>query len=285
MLCLMTVDMICLMLAGIPVVLLWFTGDPFERGFYCDDETIRYPYKKNTVPRWLLYFVCIFLPSIICCLVETSRLKRNETFTWTKFARELYSVLGTFVFFSFIVQVLTETCKYTIGRLRPHFLDVCNPNITFTDLDCGTSFNPRYVTDYTCMGQEGLEEAEIKDRVRGARLSFPSGHSSISVYCMWFCIVYLQGRMGSKDFRLVKPLIQVGCALFAVFTCLTRISDYMHHPGDVIGGAVIGFLIARLAHGFYVTRQETPVTSATSTNSLLAVSTSRLYSQEDLTAP
>jgi hypothetical protein len=27
---------------------------PFDRGFYCTDETIRFPYKEDTVPLWVI---------------------------------------------------------------------------------------------------------------------------------------------------------------------------------------------------------------------------------------
>ena len=100
-------------------------------------------------------------------------------------------------------------------------------------------------------------------------------------------------------------IFQVGCVLFAFFTCLTRVSDYKHHPEvataiiiltpqksfnknhfqDVVGGALLGGGLAFLAWSFLLARQTGPVTSATSTTSLLAVSTSRLYSREDLTVP
>ena len=59
----------------------------------------------------------------------------------------------------------------------------------------------------------------------------------------------------TRNFRLVRPLMQTGCALFAVFTSLTRVSDYKHHAGDVISGAVLGLAISSLtvtvvyAHG------------------------------------
>ena len=52
--------------------------------------------------------------------------------------------------------------------------------------------------------------------------------------------------MVARNFRLVRPLMQTGCALFAVFTSLTRISDYKHHAGDVVSGAVLGLAISSL---------------------------------------
>ena len=35
----------------------------------------------------------------------------------------------------------------------------------------------------------------------------------------------------SSDFDpFINPILKVGCVLFAFFTCLTRVSDYKHHP-------------------------------------------------------
>ena len=105
------------------------------------------------------------------------------------------------------------------------------------------------------------------------RLSFVSGHASLSAYSMWFCIVYLQQRMDTRNFRLVKPLIQVCCGLFAVFTSLTRVSDYKHHPEDVVCGALLGFIISSLTIQFLVRRKNPKQTRATSVTSLLPVTT------------
>ena len=156
---------------------------------------------------------------------------------------------------------------------------------------------------------------------------------------MTYTVLYLQRGMGSKDFRLVKPLIQVLNNLngqnhfgniwgwerlfyrLAAFylpslhvsqecqtTSITQrwpllfppsfLIDRVHkgnvnisypenkpHFKDVVGGALLGGGLAYLSHSFLLARQSGPVTSATSTTSLLAVSTSRLYSREDLSVP
>ena len=49
----------------------------------------------------------------------------------------------------------------------------------------------------------------MQRRLHDARLSFVSGHASLSTYSMTYTVLYLQRGMGSRDFRLVKPLIQV----------------------------------------------------------------------------
>lgn len=45
---------------------------------------------------------------------------------------------------------LVTIAKFTVGRLRPHFFDVCRPK--FEALDCGTDTHPKFITDYECKG-------------------------------------------------------------------------------------------------------------------------------------
>ena len=172
------------------------------------------------------------------------------------------------------------------GRLRPHFISVCQPDLEFSESVCGTVEDPRYITHFNCTGSDS-------SALHDMRLSFVSGHASLSSYSMWFCILYLHQRMVSRNFRLVKPLIQVGCALFAVFTSLSRVSDYKHHPEDVVFGALLGFIVSSLTVSvsavftilddcdsyyflifqFLLKKKELKSTRATSVTSLLNVTT------------
>ena len=47
---------------------------------------------------------------------------------------------------------------------RPHFLDVCQPDITFDVEHCGSQDSPLYVTEYACKGNLMFDEAEREDR-------------------------------------------------------------------------------------------------------------------------
>jgi len=280
--CVMTVDLVCILLVAIPCLLLNLVGEPYMRGFFCSDSTLRHPYMDSTVPTWALIMVSYILPGTIFCLVETSVLKHSDTFTSVRLCRDLYNTMGVFVFGSMVNQLLTDTTKYTIGRLRPHFIEVCNLNLTLAEVACGTMDQPMYVTEYSCQGQidSSLSQAEVQERLHDVRLSFVSGHASLSAYSMWFSILYLQRRMGTRNFRLVKPLIQVGCALFAFFTCLSRVSDYKHHAEDVLCGALLGLAISTVTIKFLTSKQEMLATRATSTTSLINVSTSRMYTED-----
>jgi phosphatidate phosphatase len=51
-------------IVGIPTLLLFLMGKPYERGFNCDDESIRYPYKDNTISSGLNYAYSTTIPII-----------------------------------------------------------------------------------------------------------------------------------------------------------------------------------------------------------------------------
>lgn len=130
----------------------------------------------------------------------------------------VYKAVGCFVFGAALSQSLTDIAKYTIGRLRPHFLSVCKPHWSLVDCSSG------YIQNFTCTGDphvtnEGrrvkrtsfsdvlmqyhfvlssaLFDLEYKimqftnNDVQSStyRLSFYSGHSSFSMYCMLFLAV------------------------------------------------------------------------------------------------
>jgi len=278
--CVVFVDLVGIVLVGVPCLLLIFIGEPYNRGFFCGDESIRHPYKESTVPVSALILISYGLPLIIFCLVETSRLKHNGLFSSSRLIVQLYNVARIFLFGAFVNQLFTDTTKYTIGRLRPHFIQVCNPNISRED--CGEVDRPNYVTKFICKGQEEIGNYENAKRLHDSRLSFVSGHASLSVFSMGFSIVYLQQQMVGRDFRLLKPLIQVGCVLFALFTSLSRISDYKHHAGDVAGGALLGLTMAAISYRLMIFKSGVRNNTATSTTSLMTVSTSRMYTENSL---
>jgi len=273
MVCVATVDFICIAIVAVPCLLLNLVGEPYMRGFFCDDESIRHPYLDSSVPTWALILISYSLPAIIIALVETAFLKHSESFTGPRLAREMYNTFGLFMFGSMVNQLLTDTSKFTIGRLRPHFMEVCNPDINLTEAVCGPPDAPVFVTNFTCLGQTGISDSERSMRMHDMRLSWVSGHASLSAYSMWFCIVFLHQRMSTRNFRLVRPLIQVGCALFAVFTSLTRVSDYKHHAEDVASGALLGLIVASLTVTFLLKNKDGKRTRATSVTSLLNVTT------------
>ena len=104
--------------------------------------------------------------------------------------------------------MVSGLCKVTAGRLRPHFLSVCQPTIQH-NATCGSWDRPEYVTNFTCLGNPSLfpSPEEMESRVRETRLSFLSGHASLSWYGAVFSAGYL--RLGTSKERSLTTLPSV----------------------------------------------------------------------------
>ncbi|XP_072228539.1 phospholipid phosphatase 1 isoform X1 [Leuresthes tenuis] len=229
-------DIACLILAGLPFAILNLLHRPFRRGFFCNDDTIKFPLKEETISYQLLGGVMIPFTVLImvigeCLLVYLNRLKSKSSFG--SYVACVYKAIGTFLFGAAMSQSLTDIAKYSIGRLRPHFLDVCKPN--WDSINCSSG---AYIEDFTCSGNPTM--------VNEGRLSFYSGHSSFSMYCMLFLALYLQARLQVKWARLLRPTIQFFLIAASVYTGLSRVSDYKHHWSDVLMGLLQGALMALL---------------------------------------
>ena len=80
-----------------------------------------------------------------------------------------------------------------------------------------------------------------EDLMKEARLSFVSGHSSISFYRAMFLIIFMKEYINKK---LWRTMLQFTHIILAHWISITRINDYMHHPEDVIMGSIIGIACA-----------------------------------------
>ncbi|KAM8960858.1 phospholipid phosphatase 1 [Pelodytes ibericus] len=224
-------------LAGLPLIVLKLvTKIPYQRGFFCNDDSIKYPFHDSTVTSTVLYTVGFTLPICSIILVEVlsvyyNRLESNA-FVRNHYVATIYKAIGTFIFGAAVSQSLTDIAKYTIGRLRPHFLDVCKVN--WTKIDCSAG----YIENFVCEGD--LVKANE------ARLSFYSGHSSFSMYCMLFLALYLQSRMKGNWARLIRPTVQFALIAASIYVGLSRVSDYKHHWSDVLTGLIQGAIVAVL---------------------------------------
>ncbi|KAK3102663.1 hypothetical protein FSP39_012983 [Pinctada imbricata] len=244
--------------AALPLLLFKAVVTPFHRGFYCDDVTIQYPFKESTVSSAVLYGVGFSLNIVVILIVEfiltqnniqwcipgrgnpgknedndNNPMLENRTkhyiFRW--FAAS-FQVLLPFMFGAVMEHVTTDIAKYAVGRLRPHFLDVCKPDKSKYNCSHG------YIQQDVCTGDPAL--------IREARLSFPSGHASFSTYTMMFLMLYIQARLRWRTIKLLRPALQLIVFYLAYYTCLSRISDYKHHWSDVLAGSVIGVVSAIL---------------------------------------
>lgn len=249
---LVVLDIACLILVALPFAILTPQHNPFKRGFFCNDESIRYPIKDDTISYQLLGGVMIPFALIIitcgeCLSVYMNRVPTNSSIS-NPYVAYIYKGVGSYLFGAAASQSLTDIAKYSIGRLRPHFLAVCQP--VWDRINCKAG---GYIETFTCTGD--------KDMVDEARVSFYSGHSSFSMYCMLFLVLYIQARLKAEWARLVRPTIQFFLIATSVYVGLSRVSDYKHHWSDVFAGILQGAIVAVLTVFFVSDFFKRPVES------------------------
>lgn len=257
-----------------------------KSGFKCDDYSISLPYRDSTVTNWMLILICTLLPLLVICGTELARkyysairhrnkyvykikMLKNSMINIPEILGNIYINLGSYLFGLLVVQFLTNLGKYTIGRLRPHYIDVCKPMFTTTNLtriDCKIKEYFTYEVDYICTNVN-------TQRFHDAHLSFPSGHASTSVYTMIFLIFYLKYTWNCRRMGLFTPFMQIVFFSVAFFTCLSRVVDHKHHFTDVLAGTVLGLVFAILVFIFLTdflkrkTFSTTPISSQDITTS------------------
>ncbi|XP_054738814.1 putative phosphatidate phosphatase [Anastrepha obliqua] len=248
-------DLIILACVALPVLAFQLWGVSYKRGFFCDDKTLKHPYKRSTVSNWMLFVMCFIVPISIITAVEffVSHYNRshglvNKTFERYYIGRleiadwivECYKKIGLLIFGSGVGQLTMDIAKYTIGRLRPHFSTVCQP-VLADGSTCNDAFNAgRYVQEFSCAGNA------TPRMLKQMHLSFPSSHACFACFTMIYMTIYLENRMTWRRCKMLRHFIQFLLLMFAWYTGLTRVSDYQHHPTDVFAGSAIGALYAIL---------------------------------------
>ncbi|XP_071944049.1 phospholipid phosphatase 1-like [Antedon mediterranea] len=239
----------------------------FIQGFYCNDESISYPYIPSTVPIGVVYGVGIIMNCLIVLVAEiiTYNKRKQQGIQYLQpdtvnrccsipVHPVLYEVTKYWIHFAFglfLTMVTFDVTKNIVGRLRPNFLDVCQAN--FTLVDCKNGSIQAYIEEDVCTGP--IEE------VLASRRSFPSGHSALAVYFMLYTTLYLESRWSWNGSYLLKPFTQLGLLYLAFYVCVSRMLDNKHHLGDVFVGALIGIVYAvfvafRLSNLFYYRRHQ-----------------------------
>ncbi|XP_054737497.1 putative phosphatidate phosphatase isoform X1 [Anastrepha obliqua] len=247
-------DVFILLCVGLPILCFYIWGSAYQRGFFCDDESLKHPFKESTVRNWMLYIIGLVLPVGVIFAVEIVKSEHIKSsmddsiptrryifmdYEIPPWLVECYKSIGVFGFGAAICQLTTDIAKYSIGRLRPHFFAVCQP-ILFDGTTCDDPINVgKYIENFTCKGDDSTRRM-----LKEVRLSFPSGHSSFTFFTMVYTALYLQSRMNWHGSKLLRHFLQFLFIMIAWYTALSRVSDYKHHWSDVLAGSTIGALTA-----------------------------------------
>ncbi|XP_039759385.1 phospholipid phosphatase 2-like isoform X1 [Pararge aegeria] len=230
------IDLPILLLVAAVCILLEVGAIPSRRsGFRCNDPDLSFPHTGDTMSISLIAAITVIVPYIIIWAIETIlhrddeySIKKNKLLCSAKTAGFIYR---DYIYGAVVNLTVLEILKCVVGSPRPTFFDLCEPDKA---RNCNGS---EYVHSYTCTSTRFSRYLQI-DSSR----SFPSAHTSLSIYCGLFLAWYLQRRAFSWHNRsvLVVPLLQVLCIIYAMTCPLTRITDHRHHWWDVLSGAAMG---------------------------------------------
>ncbi|TGZ70119.1 hypothetical protein CRM22_003362 [Opisthorchis felineus] len=129
-------------------------------GFFCDDHSIRYPYYDSTIPTKALLGYGYGLPIALVIILEPlAALYRYYVVgaknVWKTMAVRMYNLITIYMIAIGMTRAATWLFKITTKVNRPHFLDVCQPNITLASC-------MGFVNEYSCQGTRTNLMSEIK---------------------------------------------------------------------------------------------------------------------------
>ncbi|KAH8406312.1 hypothetical protein KR215_010956 [Drosophila sulfurigaster] len=235
-----------------------------QRGFHCSDASLHYPYRQAWLTKIHLTIVVVALPAAFILVVEMLRaafvpssaeLKQRFVFVGARipsFISECYKIVGVYLFGLGLTLLVIRVTKYSTGRLRPYFFDVCQPKWSAEDdleeeddqqlLSCellSPGNATSYIEDYKC-----TEFAASLELLSLVRHSFPSGFATSTSYAMFFLIYYAQARLFAPWLRLLRSTLQLACGAIALLVCLERISTNQNHISDAAAGFFLGATLA-----------------------------------------
>ncbi|KJZ71267.1 hypothetical protein HIM_09340 [Hirsutella minnesotensis 3608] len=203
-----------------------------------------YPLRKEIIPIWLAAFLASMIPIFIILVMQI----RVRSFWDVNNAviGLLYSLIGAAVFQVFI--------KWLIGGLRPHFLDVCKPDLSLVAAaargDSSTvggynfkGFRQIYFTREVCTGD--------RDQIDDSLESMPSGHTTAAFAGFVYLYLYLNAKL--KVFSNYHPAMWKLIVLYAPLLGAVLIGgaltiDEFHNWYDIVAGAIIGSVMAFSAY-------------------------------------
>ncbi|ORX80732.1 PAP2-domain-containing protein [Anaeromyces robustus] len=219
---------------------------PYERKFSITDETISRPYKgSEQISDVLVAGIAVFVPVIMGIIVIL--LTKGGGYECNQLLLAILTSIG-------ITLDITEFTKALFGRFRPDFLSRCQINAEKVNEILSTT----YLVDGLPLAQDRLFDISICSNpdtkiLDEGRRSFPSGHSSNTCSTFILLALFLAGRLKVFDGRVYpwRLIVSILPLFGAIYIMATRHQDNLHHWSDLLGGAIIGSIIAIIVYHFY----------------------------------
>ena len=179
------------------------------------DPRFNYPHYNSGITETQNLIVVLAVPLVIYTLLYIL-LKVGVNLKYLKnfdFLLVIIGHVGSIV----VSNIFANILKLQVGRPRPDFFTVLGSDAT-SEIICPDDFDKKAFNE------------EFK--------SFPSGHSASAMSGTLFLILFLSKAIRSKQFW-VKFLILL-LFIYPYMVGSTRITQYRHHPDDVIMGLFVG---------------------------------------------
>ncbi|KAF2485553.1 phosphatidic acid phosphatase type 2/haloperoxidase [Neohortaea acidophila] len=192
-----------------------------------------YPLRHEIVPIWAAAMLASLVPIVVILLMQF----RIRSF-WdinNAILGLLYSLITAAVFQVFL--------KWLIGGLRPHFLEVCKPDLPIGGTQTGNGFANIMYDRSICTGD--------KDTIDDSLESFPSGHTTAAFAGFVFLSLYLNAKLkvwSNYHPAYWKLIVTYMPILAAVLIGGSLSIDEYHNWWDILAGAVIGTVMAFSAY-------------------------------------
>mmetsp|Transcript_26690 Transcript_26690/g.41877 ORF Transcript_26690/g.41877 Transcript_26690/m.41877 type:complete len:343 (+) Transcript_26690:64-1092(+) len=194
------------------------------------------PKSEATFPGPKLWFVSLWIPFCACVILGAVFPLVLSTLPNNTPLHNVHAGVCTILVAIGLSELVTQTFKIYVGRLRPNFYQMCG-------------------FDSSTLACTNGDEMEME-----ARMSFPSGHSSLSFCGMMVLTLFLIGRVGLGRSIVPKTAYWKGkaslllsfCPLLLSFWIATsRLTDNWHHPSDILAGSALGSICALISYHLF----------------------------------
>jgi len=196
---------------------------------------------------WIVILVIFIVASILnAAVVPYKRFLPEKDPSVTYPVRDDIIPDWLLIIISFLLPFLVFLCMQIHWRSRH--------DLHHASLGLCSSLALTYLITTVVKIMTGRPRPDFNNRVTiaDARMSFPSGHSSMSFCAMVFVSLYLSGKLKLYRYHsgslVLKGLVVFSPLLVSTFVSISRTMDYHHDFSDILAGALLGSGIALMGY-------------------------------------
>ncbi|KAK0108432.1 hypothetical protein ONS95_003236 [Cadophora gregata] len=192
---------------------------------------LSYPWIREPIPTWACGVVVVLVPLLVITLFQ---LKLRSL--WDFHAGFMGTLKAT-VSSTMIATIF----KHFIGGFRPHYMQVCKPDIAM--MLGGVNQLQSFFNSSACTANSH----DVNRAIQG----FPSGHTTSAFAGAMFLTLYLNAKLKAfadhaSEFWVF--IVTIMPLLLASLIGGSMYISYQHHAYEVVFGAVIGIVVGALGY-------------------------------------